>query len=791
MVPAWAYREMLATVFDRFLNLGAPDEASGFAGRVRAAQIAAVRRYTPWMMIANIANALLVTVCFFGTPYLPAIALWATVVILIAAFALIRGWPKRSQPARAIASKRGIRRSVIHALLLGGIWAVLPGFFAVGDMEQRAIIAAVVAGMMCGSGFALATIAPAAIAFAGMLALGSTMAVILAPGFTTMALLALNSIYLAVILVSALSLARTLRERIEAQIRSEEQRDYISLLLSDFEEHGTDWLWMIDHHGRVQHVSSRLTERLHMSEAELIGRRALACLPLPPRATRSEDERRQLSVLMRAMKARQTFRDLELTVEIDGWPQRWALTAKPIFGLDGHFEGYRGIGRNVTEASVARRRMEHLARFDVLTGLANRATLMDHLERGFARVRRKGGGFALLLIDLDHFKSINDTQGHPVGDELLVEAARRLQALVGDDDVVARLGGDEFAIVIEGEVEPERVGAMASRTIRALAHPFELSAGVVAQTGASIGIAAADPHGDPTALIRHADLALYRAKHGGRNRFAFFEPAFEASAQRRHRLERDLRDALDAGILELAFQPIADATNLRISSCEALVRWTHPQFGPVSPAEFVAIAEESGLIGRLGQFVVEAACRAALAWPEHVRVAVNLSPVEFRSPALFACVRHALEVTGLAPDRLELEITESLFLEQGGHVDATLLALRRLGVRIALDDFGVGYSSLSYLRRYQFDKLKIDRSFVQGLAEGPQSPAIIAAVVAMAGNLETAIAAEGVETAQQLETLRSLGCGLIQGYFIGRPMPADAMTTNLWQSLDRPRSGAA
>ncbi|MGL4636685.1 MAG: putative bifunctional diguanylate cyclase/phosphodiesterase [Beijerinckiaceae bacterium] len=770
-------------LLDRFLAIGAPDAASVFAGSVRAAQIAAVRRYTPWMMAANIASALLIVYSFNGSAYFPHVMIWASVVVAIATFALMRNLAGRTFQARSTASVRGIRRTVAHAFILGIVWAVLPAFFAVGDMEQRIIIGAVVAGMLCGSGFALATVTPAAIAFAGMIAMGSSVALILVPGFTTAALFLLNTVYIAVVANSSLALAKTLKERIEAQIRSEEQRDYIGLLLSDFEEHGNDWLWMIDARGRIQHVSSQLTTLLHRSEEDLVGRSALDCLPLTSRSERSEDERRQLAVIVAAIRSQKMFRDLELTVFMDGWPQRWSLTGKPVFDAEGHFAGYRGIGRNVTAAGEARRRVEHLAQFDVLTGLSNRATLTGELERGFHRLHRKGGDLSLLLIDLDHFKTINDTQGHPVGDELLVEVADKLRTLAVEADLVARLGGDEFAIVMSGDAEAERTMRFAARIVEALSVPISLPSGINALTGASIGIATAKAGSDPATLIRHADLALYRAKQEGRSRFAFFEPTLEAAAMRRHKLERDLRIGLDTQEIKLAYQPLVEAGSLRITACEALARWHHPTFGHISPAEFIAIAEESGLIDRLGAFVLHTACCTAASWPDHVRIAVNLSPVQFRSPGLFAAVKKALEVSGIAPGRLELEITETLFLEQGGHVDATLEALRLLGVRIALDDFGVGYSSLSYLRRYRFDKLKIDRSFVLGLAEGPESAAIIAAIVAMSCELAITVTAEGVETVEQLDSLRSLGCNQIQGYFVGRPVVADEIARKFVSSV--------
>ncbi len=759
-------------IVDSFFSLGAPKENSSLAGRVRAAQTAAVRRYTPWMMVANIANALLIAWAFRDSPYLPHVVTWSLIVVIVAAFAAVRWWRGKRRRAKPTASVRSVRRMIVHAFVLGAVWAILPAFFAVADMEQRVIIGSVVAGMLCGSGFALATVAPAAIAFSGTLAIGSSVAALASPGFTTIVLLLLNVVYIAVVSTSTLALSRMLRERIEAQIASEEQRDFVGLLLNDFEENGSEWVWMTDSHGRLRHVSTRLIEMLGCAEADVVGRPALFCLPLALRDMRTSEERARIKALARKMGQQEAFQEVEIIVRSSSGPQLWALTGKPVIGADGRFEGYRGIGRNVTEIQEARQRIEHLARFDALTGLANRATLIEHIDHMFARLKRKGGVGVLMLIDLDHFKTINDAQGHPTGDRLLMHVAERLKSLIDDDQLVARLGGDEFALVFYGAPDAETIGRFATRVAEIIAAPFELVDGVSTRTSASIGVATGSAGSDTDTLIRHADLALYRAKNEGRARVAFFEPALEAAAQRRHRLERDLRMALRDGGLHLAYQPLVDADTLRIVGCEALLRWSHSDFGTIGPSEFVAIAEESGLIDQLGDFVLKTACRTASDWPEEVCVAVNLSPVQFRSPNLFVSVRAALAESGLSPNRLELEITESLFLEPGDHVDATLDALRRLGVRIALDDFGIGYSSLSYLLRYEFDKLKIDRSFVCGLENGRQSAAIIAAIVSMAEQLGIRPVVEGVETETQVRALRAMGCRIIQGYVFGKPVSA-------------------
>ncbi|MBK9081255.1 MAG: EAL domain-containing protein [Rhizobiales bacterium] len=765
------------SAFDRFLSIGAGDLPAELAGKVRSAQIAAVRRYTPWMMAANVASAALIAGAFAGSRHLPVVLAWATGVCLVALYAIARWWPMRARPSPDSASIRGVRRTVLHAVMLGACWAFLPAMFTIADMEQRVIIGSVVAGMLCGSGFALATIAPAALAFSGMLALGSTTALVLSPGFTTATLTILNAVYLAVIFTSSLSLADVLRARFEAQVRSVEQRDYIGLLLNDFEEHAADWLWMVDSDWRVRHVSSRIVEILGLDEAQLVGQRLTRALPHMAGGRGNAQERDRLRGLLRAMRKREAFRDREIAVVVRGAQRLWSVTAKPVFDARGEFLGYRGVGRDVTQASEARRKIEYLAHFDVLTGVANRASFNDQLAHALFRLKTVGTRFAVLLLDLDRFKVINDTQGHPAGDELLRQVAARLGHATGEGDLVARLGGDEFALLLAEPRSSAEVETAASRLIEAIAAPFALSTGPTLAS-VSIGISFAAPdlghELDADALMRHADLALYRAKSEGRGRFCFFEPELDAAARRRHRIETDLRAALDTEGLRLAFQPQVDAQSRRIVGFEALARWTHAELGPIAPTEFIPLAEERGLIGKLGAWALVAACRAATQWPADVRIAVNLSPAQFRTPAVFDDVRKALEATGLPPGRLEIEITETVFLDPQPCVMATLDALRRLGARIALDDFGAGYSSLSYLRRHRFDKIKIDRSFVEGVDDDSAARAIVGAILCMAGDLGLDVCVEGVETAGQMRALQRLGCDQIQGFHIARPLDADA-----------------
>jgi diguanylate cyclase (GGDEF)-like protein len=416
-------------------------------------------------------------------------------------------------------------------------------------------------------------------------------------------------------------------------------------------------------------------------------------------------------------------------------------------------------------------RLEHMAHHDALTNLPNRLRLRQAMESELARVQR-GESVAVLCLDLDHFKSVNDTLGHPVGDRLLEAVAERLRQNVRDVDIVARVGGDEFAIVQVAAEQPRGAIILADRLIETLAKPFDLDGHQVV-IGTSIGIALAPLDGlDTDQLIKNADMALYRAKADGRGVFRFFEPEMDAKMQARRTLEIDLRKALAEGEFELFYQPLVNLASNEVSGFEALLRWNHPTRGLVPPSEFIPIAEEMGLIVPLGERILRQACAEAAGWPDDIKVAVNLSPVQFKSKTLALAVTSALASSGLPPHRLELEITESVLLQDNEATLTTLHQLRQLGVRISMDDFGTGYSSLSYLRSFPFDKIKIDQSFVRDLSGKEDSLAIIRAVAGLGRNLGMATTAEGVETREQLGYLRQEGCTEVQGYLFSRPLPA-------------------
>jgi diguanylate cyclase (GGDEF)-like protein/PAS domain S-box-containing protein len=427
--------------------------------------------------------------------------------------------------------------------------------------------------------------------------------------------------------------------------------------------------------------------------------------------------------------------------------------------------------QDITDQRRAEAKITHMALHDALTGLPNRVLLNERLENALARARR-GELVATHMLDLDHFKHVNDTLGHPAGDKLLRLVTERLVAQVRETDTIARMGGDEFAIMQIGISQPPDATALAHRVTEALSAPFEIDGHQVV-IGTSVGIALSPMDGvSPEQIIRNADLALYRAKGDGRGTYRFFEQEMDTQMQARHALERDLRRALPACEFELYYQPVVDLATDSISGFEALIRWHHPEKGMIPPDAFIPLAEEIGLIVPLGEWTIRQACAQAARWPADLKVAVNLSATQFRSPGLIGVIANALAASGLAPDRLELEITETTLLHDSEATLAMLYRLRELGVRIAMDDFGTGYSSLSYLQSFPFDKIKIDRSFVKDIVESAGSLNIVRAVAALANGLGIAATAEGVETKEQLDTIRSEGCSEMQGFLFSRPLPA-------------------
>ncbi|MGX7895569.1 EAL domain-containing protein [Tsuneonella sp. HG222] len=577
------------------------------------------------------------------------------------------------------------------------------------------------------------------------------------------------------VIVSREQIAMDLREELERQAR-ERVHSRARDILAEYEETGQGWFWETDRRSQLTYVSSPVAEMLGGETEDLLGRPLKTLFDL----SQAQEGERTLTFHLSARSAFQ-----ELAVRAATADERWwSVSGRPIYDHFDNFVGFRGSGTDLTEKRRSQEHATRLATFDSLTGLANRFQMAQSLEKILSAPQEMHRCCAVFLIDLDRFKQVNDTLGHPAGDALLKQVAQRLERAVGKMGMVGRLGGDEFKIIIPNRIERRRLGELAERVIHSLSQPYSLD-GHTAIIGASVGIALSPADGKTSEeLIRNADLALYAAKDGGRGRFHFYAQELHAEAEARASLEKDLRAAIQLGELQLFYQPVVATATEQIVGFEALMRWKHPKRGWIPPSKFISIAEDSGLISQMGEWALRTACADLARWPESVRCAVNVSPLQFANRNLPAIVTHAIASAEIDPARLELEITESVFLNDDEGTDAMFAALKGIGVRLALDDFGTGYSSLGYLKKAPFDKIKIDQSFVRGATEpGSRNGAIIASITSLAQQLGMDTTAEGVETLDELDLVRMHGCSHVQGYIYEQPLAADAATERLETGL--------
>ena len=648
-------------------------------------------------------------------------------------------------------------RKVLVALALakGMVWGSFCGFGAIiASAPQLTLIAAICGGAIGSATLTYGPLPRAALAYLLCIMIGgvlmsrfglgrfSIFGMLMSVGYTMM-------VYWAVLVSS-----RLFEFKVAVEIKLRETAETVRLLLNDYESQSADWLWEVDIEGRIIHPSPRFVEASGRYAAELEG----AVL------TGLFEKTEEREALARHILGSEAFRDLAVKIKVNGVDHWWNLSANPVG--EG---GLRGVASDITRQRQAEARISYMAHYDGLTDLANRFLLNETLRE---TLQRNGARVAVLCLDLDHFKSINDTLGHPVGDQLLCEVARRIKAVVRAEDLVARLGGDEFAVLIRNVPSEADLEARAEAIIRAAERPFVLNEMQVT-TSASIGVAiSSDGSTDADQLMKQADLALYKAKFTGRNRVAFFESSLEEMARERRELEMDLRVAMLHDEFELHYQPLVHAVTGETLSYEALLRWNHPKRGFVMPGTFIPLAEETGLIIQIGEWVLRQASRDVASWPPHLGVSVNVSPAQMHSANLVPSVINAIVDAGISPGRLELEITETVLMHDIAANLATLHRLRAFGVKIALDDFGTGYSSLNYLRSFPFNKIKIDRCFVEDIDSREDALAIVRAVTSLADSLGMVTTAEGVENIEQVKRLRDEGCTELQGFLFARPQNA-------------------
>ena len=751
------YKRMIAARLPDGESLGVtsrePDEGSS---PLRDAQLIARGEFAPFFAVANSVAAVLMAMILLGhvpTPYLLG---WAVTVVgtNLGAMQLAR--------TQAVTHVGRSGRKVPKILMVGDIvaramvWLSLPVvFFPMLGPESQAVAATLIAGLGIAA-LGLVVVPACVTAWMAIFTAGLSYSLLVGRSNVPFDNMIAILFTLGVAIFGVLTVARWAFGQLKTNADFGSQSESASLLLQEYEQRGVGWLWQVDAENRVTYISSRMSALLGRPAGQLLGHSLPALL-----GGHAE--------LGRVLLAKQPFNSLEMELKT-ARGERWvSIAGDPIVDTAGRFEGFRGVGSDITEIRQTQERLTHLANMDVLSGLPNRGRVRQLLGEALRAATTTNVPCAIMFLDLDGFKPVNDTFGHPKGDAVLQAVAKRLCDQVGPDGHVGRMGGDEFAIVLADAQSRHKVEQLADGIIKSIAEPYMIDQTEI-RIGVSVGCAFGPIDGATVDdLILKADLALYEAKGAGRGVVKYFSSELQTEQDDRVRLETDLRGAIAAKQFHLVYQPLVNAKTQKLIGFEALIRWNHPQRGFVPPNIFIPVAEEAGLMPIIGEWVIDEACRAAASWPEPVTVALNISPKQIL-PALPQLVSQAIGRHKLPANRLELEVTEGVFLGDNGATLDVLKRLRALGVGIALDDFGTGYSSIGYLNKAVFHKLKIDGSFVREAGSRPENVAIIQSIVQLAKSFRMSITAEGVETAEDFERMRDLGCDTIQGYLFGRPL---------------------
>ncbi len=748
--------------------IGLRNPEQGDWAALRAIQYAQIHRLSRSRAIAHAMAAIITVGLFTGKVPVFILAPWvlAVAVALWNSLRIDRGL---ADIDRRSMTQREFRRQAFGVAGAAVVWTIpLLAFTHWGTTADHFALWTLVAMLIAGTAFAMASAPMATIVFSGITG-GAALLSFLLKGEFTFAVAV--SAFVAIAIGGALSVARTYLAAQIAEAGVVEKSEVVSMLLREFEENAADWLWQIDTNRRIRAASPRFAYALGREVEAVEGQ---SFIKLIAGATwESGQFAPSLHDLAERLKRRESFSNLLVQVEVGGGRRWWEISGTPMRDEQGDFLGFRGVGSDVTHERESNEKIAYLARYDTLTGLPNRLMVTESLKDALKYAEQWRTRCAFLMIDLDRFKAVNDSLGHQIGDLLLAQVSQRLEELAGDNELCGRLGGDEFAVVIRDASDRNAVAGFARRVIQALSQPYDVENHKL-YIGASVGSAMGPRDGTSVeALMRNADLALYRAKGSGGGEHCVYEPALHAEAEERRQLESALRFATDKGELLLNFQPVVDATLETVVAFEALVRWQSEEHGFISPAKFIPLAEDTRLIVPIGEWVMREACKEAARWPEPIKVSVNVSGEQLLEPGFSKTVVRALTDSGLPAHRLEVEVTESIFVRDAQIARQALEEIIALGCTIALDDFGTGYSSLGYLRAIRFSTIKVDRSFVQGAAQNsPESLAIVRAVVAMADSLGMTTTAEGVETAAEAAMIRDMGCTKIQGFYFGRPMPA-------------------
>lgn len=727
------------------------------ASPLRDAQLIARAHLAPFFAAANVAAALLMAGMLWGKASVPVIFGWAGLVAAMNLGAMhlanTQSITHVGRSGRRVPEWQMIGDVVIRALT----WLSLP-LMSFSGLDPISQVAA--ASLMAAVGVsALGLVVVPICATAWMSCFTVAVCYVMFTGRDNISLLSILQIAftLGVAVIGVQVVARWAFRQLQTNADMGSASESASLLLQEYEQRGVGWLWQVDSENRVTYISSRMTALLGRPASALLGH------SLPSLLGGNAD-------LGKILLDKQPFSSLEMEIATPRGSRWISMAGDPIIDTAGRFEGFRGVGSDVTEIRQTQERLTNLANMDVLSGLPNRGRVRQLLGDALRTSTVSNVPCAIMFLDLDGFKPVNDTFGHPKGDAVLQAVAKRLCEQVGPDGHVGRMGGDEFAIVIADAQSRQKVELLAESIIRSVGEPYMIDQTEI-RIGVSIGCAFGPIDGATVDdLILKADLALYQAKDAGRGVVKYFSAELQNEQDDRVRLEADLRNAIAAKQFHLMFQPLVSAKSQQVTGFEALIRWNHPQRGLVPPFVFIPVAEETGLMGPIGEWVIEEACRAIATWPEPITVAINISPKQMILPSLPNIVSQALSRYKVPGNRLELEVTEGVFIGDSNTTLDSLKRLRALGVGIALDDFGTGYSSIGYLNKAVFHKLKIDGSFVREAGTREENVAIIKSIVQLAKSFRMSVTAEGVETTEDFERMRELGCDTIQGYLFGKPL---------------------
>jgi diguanylate cyclase (GGDEF)-like protein len=725
---------------------------------LRDVQLISRAQLAPFFAAANITAALIMIYDLWGAVPPAWLLSWAAIV---AAVNVVAMQVARTQSITCV-GRSGHR--VPYSILVGEIavravtFLSLPLYlFPKLDPASQTIAASAMAGLGV-AGLGLVVIPQCAMAWMIGFTCGVGGALVLARHAVPFQHMLSIIFTLGVSIIGVMTVARWAFHQLKTNADVGSQSESASLLLQEYEQRGVGWLWAVDADNRVTYISNRMSMMLGKPGGQLLGH------SLPALLGGHAD-------LGRVLLEQQPFKDLEMELHAARGTRWISMAGDPIIDTAGRFEGFRGVGSDITEVRQTQERLTHLANVDVLSGLPNRGRVRQLLGEALRAATTGNVPCAIMFLDLDGFKPVNDTFGHPKGDAVLRAVAKRLVDEVANNGTVGRMGGDEFAIVINDAQSRRKIEGLAERIIQSIREPYMIDQTEI-RIGVSVGCAFGPIDGATVDdLILKADLALYEAKDAGRGCARYFSSELQSEQEDRVRLESDLRSAVASKQFHLLYQPLISAKTQKLVGFEALIRWNHPQRGLVPPGVFIPVAEEAGLMPSIGEWVIDEACRAAATWPDPITVALNVSPKQIVQPNLPNLVSEAIARHKIPGNRIELEVTEGVFLGDNGTTLDALKRLRALGVGIALDDFGTGYSSIGYLNKAVFHKLKIDGSFVREAGSRPENVAIIQSIVQLAKSFRMNVTAEGVETAEDFERMRDLGCDTIQGYLFGKPLP--------------------